>query len=404
MARVLFAWELGANYGHLTTDLPVAEALRSSGYEVHFAVPDLRLAAALLEPAGFPFRAAPRLPTPEGPLRAPVSYAEILLASGFENEAFIVRLVQDWLRTIDELRPDALVIDHAPAALTAAVASDTPAILLGSGFTMPPDVSPLPSIRPWEAVSTERRQRADSLALSRINRALALGNRPPLRRLVDLFAGHPALITTFAELDPYGPRAACDYLGPLDAENKGLSAQWQTSSGRRIFAYLHAATPGIDAVLMALEECGAEVICIVPGASEALMKHFEPTRVRLLDQRVPLEPLLRGADQVVTHGGQGLIASALASGVPLLLIPHAVEQYLSALQVRKLGAGVVLDIDRRERRQVAQALGELLDREEYRRAAHSFALRHEGFDRRGAARKAAERIAEYAHERGKGHA
>jgi UDP:flavonoid glycosyltransferase YjiC (YdhE family) len=119
------------------------------------------------------------------------------------------------------------------------------------------------------------------------------------------------------------------------------------------------------------------------------MKHFEPTRIRLLDQRVPLEPLLHGADQVVTHGGQGLIASALASGVPLLLIPHAVEQYLSALQVRKLGAGVVLDIDHRERHQVAQALGDLLDREEYRRAAQAFALAHESFDRRGAARKAA---------------
>lgn len=49
VARVLIAWELGSNHGHLATCLRVAAAL-SPRHEVVFAVRDVRAAAELLAP------------------------------------------------------------------------------------------------------------------------------------------------------------------------------------------------------------------------------------------------------------------------------------------------------------------------------------------------------------------
>lgn len=50
--RILFAWELGANLGHLARDIPVAEQLRKLGHDVTFAARDLRVAQEMLAPRG----------------------------------------------------------------------------------------------------------------------------------------------------------------------------------------------------------------------------------------------------------------------------------------------------------------------------------------------------------------
>ena len=50
MARILFAWELGANLGHLGALVTLAKALRSRGHEAMFAVRDLAASATVAAP------------------------------------------------------------------------------------------------------------------------------------------------------------------------------------------------------------------------------------------------------------------------------------------------------------------------------------------------------------------
>lgn len=45
MSRILFVWELGAHFGHLSRDIPVAQRLCEEGHQVRFAVRDTRAAA-----------------------------------------------------------------------------------------------------------------------------------------------------------------------------------------------------------------------------------------------------------------------------------------------------------------------------------------------------------------------
>jgi MGT family glycosyltransferase len=58
---------------------------------------------------------------------------------------------------------------------------------------------------------------------------------------------------------------------------------------------------------------------------------------------VPQLAVVERADVFITHGGLNSIHEGLYHGVPLILIPHQLEQLLNARAVEKRGAGLVID-------------------------------------------------------------
>ena len=85
MARYLFAWELGGDYGHLARLLPVALELRSRGHEVVFAVRDLMGAEKLLTPHGIRTYQAPLWLRKVTKLPDAITYSELLMRFGYLN-------------------------------------------------------------------------------------------------------------------------------------------------------------------------------------------------------------------------------------------------------------------------------------------------------------------------------
>lgn len=151
MSRILFAWELGGNLGHVTRQLSIARRLRQKGHPVFFVVRDTAVAAQLLTPEGFAYTQAP-INVAKNRLPHPVNYAEILIASGYAEPVVLLGLVQGWISLIRLFKANLIVVDHAPTALVAARLTGLPAITIGTGFEIPPDRLPLPSIRPWETI------------------------------------------------------------------------------------------------------------------------------------------------------------------------------------------------------------------------------------------------------------
>jgi UDP:flavonoid glycosyltransferase YjiC (YdhE family) len=393
MSRILFAWQLGSNYGHLMTDMPIAEVLREQGHELSFVVPAAHaaLATEVLSPAGFSFSTGPELHrAAQG--EALASYAEILKATGFGDEVALGRLASRWTDLLRAERADVVVADHAPLAVLAARCAAIPSVLLGNGFTVPPLVESLPSIRPWERVPDARLRAAEALVLASVNAVGSRSGHAPLDHLSQLFDASPAAITTTWELDPYGPRAQAAYLGPVAGESRSAAVDWPGKETRRVFAYLRASMSGIAGILTALEQCDAHVVCAMPGASSDLERHFEGTRLKLVGHALPLAPLLADADAVVGYGGSGLISASLLAGVPMVLVPQNPEQYLGSMQVARLGAGILVG-PRARPEEVVQALGSVLTANQYREAATGYAQAHRGHDPASAARRAAALIA-----------
>ncbi|MDT4289438.1 hypothetical protein RO575_07695 [Methylomonas sp. MO1] len=378
MSRILFAWELGGNLGHITRQLPIARQLRQMGHQIFFVVRDTAVAAQLLTPEGFAYAQAP-INVDKKRLPHPVNYAEILIASGYADRAVLLGLVQGWISLIRLFKADLIVVDHAPTALVAARLTGLPAITIGTGFEIPPNCLPLPSIRPWETIPTERLLRAEHYVLERLNTLSTFLKGGAIERITDLFQGARKVLATFAELDHYGVREGENYVGPIYTGSTGQAITWQLTDKPHVFAYLRPDVPGFENLLKALSKLSAEIIVVAPGTKPTHIQAFAKPNLRILTQPVQTEQLFKMTHCAVTTGGTGTVSQCLLAGIPLLLVPQNVEQFLMGLRVEALGAGIAVRNSRQEH-DFAGLLEDALNKSRYRQSAQAFAQQYAGYE------------------------
>jgi UDP:flavonoid glycosyltransferase YjiC (YdhE family) len=377
--RILFAWELGANAGHLSRDLPIAERLREQGHEVLFALRELRVAEQMLAPRGFAFTACP---TPVRATRlkhSQVNYSDILAEQGFAERAKLSAQLRAWITLMRTAAIDVVVSDFAPTALLAARVLGLRVEVIGPPFSVPPAVSPLPSIRPWEQISREQLLEADMRVLNVMNAVLAELGASPLRDVASMFAGITPHITAFAELDCYGARTSVNYIGPIAAGNSYPRLEWKRIGSKRVLAYLHPSLPGLEALLQAIQQVGVEAICVIPGAPDSMIDRLRRTGLNARNTPVDVSALLPDADVVIGYGSLGLIAESLLYGVPMLLLPLQVEHHLNAVKAEQLGAAAIVDGQRSAAR-LRMTLNDLLFATRCREAAGAFAEQYRSFE------------------------
>ena len=100
----------------------------------------------------------------------------------------------------------------------------------------------------------------------------------------------------------------------------------------------------------------------------------------------PQEAVMSEAALAIGHGGFGTTMTALAAGVPQLVMPlFAHDQYLNAERIQAVGAGLQLPDGYESIDQVPDAVGRLLGRSHFTEVAHG----HRRGDRRPARRRRA---------------
>lgn len=381
MARVLIAWELGEAFGHLARCLRLAEGLRERGHTVTLVLKDVCLPGGGMPVPGLAVLAAPQTaPRPAQRFTAhvaPVNYAGVLLHAGFAEAQAVAARLHAWRSIFSLACPDVVVGDHAPTALLAAHGVGVPHVAVGTGFAIPPPVSPWPSIRPWEAVTDEMTSDAE-VRLDRVTAAAQhLVGITRAARMRELF-GPQDVLDTFAELDHCGARFDGRYVGPIVTLPKSSRVGWQGREGPRVLAYLRPEVPGFTTIVRALATLDAEVLCVTPGWSPEAARRHATRNLRIALTPLTLPPLLQRADLAISYGSSGFSTQALLAGVPLLMRPRHVEQALLAHRVEALGAGRLLagqlDVEG-----VAAAARSLIDASPERRAARSFALCYRDF-------------------------
>ncbi len=390
MARVLCAWELGGGTGHLYRLAAVANGLRARGHEVVFALRDLARAAPILGGDHAGILQAPVWLHPST-LPPAANYAELLNRVGYLNAGPLATLTGAWARLLDAVAPDLLVADHAPTALLAARLAGLKRATVGTGFMIPPPVSPLPSIQPWQAFAPERLARAEAGVLDRVNRAVAALGGTPLSRLADIFEGCEPLLCTVAELDHYGPRAGARYIGPLVAPTRRDAVRWPKGDGPRVFVYYRARHAGFAALFDALGKLGARVVAVVDDADEAVIRRHAAPSVAITRDHLDLAAAAREARFAICHAGHGAVIELLRGGCPVLMLPVVVEQALLAHRAARAGLGVAVGA-RRPADEIATAVARMPEVPALAENARAFAARHAGHDPERAVGRVAERL------------
>ncbi len=392
MASILYAWEFGANLGHVGAFMPLARSLREQGHEVQWMVTQPAGVGDFLAAAGFTWLAAPTTPesTRPGP---PLTYADILLRFGYAEPRTLFGLLGAWREAMRVTGTRLVLADHAPTALLAARTLDIPVMLFSNGFTAPPRRSPLPNMRPWVQVPESTLSQLDGAALSSVNAVLARHGCAPMRHLAELFDVAEEALVSFPELDHYADRGPARYWGCLPNAGSGQPAAWPIGGGKRIFAYLRAESPHHEAVLAALLALGHATVIYFPNLPPALAARFAAPHLNFLEQPADIGQMTREADVAITYASLATTTAFLLAGKPLLLLPGHLEQFLVARRVEEMGAGRLVNPEQPPG-DLRAVLADLIDNPSWRDNAMAFATKYAAFDQQAVIDNLVRRITE----------
>ncbi|HEY6898912.1 MAG TPA: hypothetical protein VI279_16755 [Rhodocyclaceae bacterium] len=339
---MFYAWEFGANLGHIGPFLPLGRALRDAGHTVHWAVAQTGPAARVLDREGFTWMQAP-LAAELKVERPPLSYADILLRFGYADRDDLLGLVVAWRELFIARDAQLVLADHAPTAVLAARSLGLPVMLFSNGFTVPPRVRPLPVLRPWQPLPAETLLALEDQALSSVNAVLQRFEQPPIDALARLFDVAEEALITYPELDHYAQRGPARYWGALPNAAIGAAPPWPQGEGPRIFAYLRPEVPHCEAVLDALKAAAVPTAIYFPGLAAEARSRWQAPHLVFMEQPADLARTAAEADLAVTYASLAATTAFLLAGKPLLLLPSQLEQYLLASRVGEMGAGLLVN-------------------------------------------------------------
>lgn len=397
MARIIYAWELGGDYGHIGSFMPLAQELRKRGHEVVFVIRELTNAETVVAKHGFPVLQAPiwtaevrGLPNP------PLNYTEIIVRYGFLNKNALSGLVRAWLGLFALLRPAMIIADHSPVALFAAHARGVPRAVFGTGFCSPPHIHPMPNMRPWAKVEQKRLEGADAHVLAVANGLLTdmRSKAPPLQAVADLFRVEEDFLCTFPGMDHYPQRQGARYWGPVFNIDQGAALDWPQGGEKRVFAYVKPMYRDYEKVLQELAESGQSVLAFSPGISRNLIQKYQTERMRVVADPLNISHIVAQCDLAICHAGHGTVAAMLLAGVPLLLLPTQLEQYLASWRIKQFGAAQLVNLEDKTAPDYPALLAEMLGNPQYREKAREFAAAHAGFNQQAQFAGMADRVDE----------
>lgn len=344
MSNIFYAWELGANLGHIGAFLPLARLLRERQHNVQWVVAHPHQASRVLPSAGFDWLQAPQMPEVRK-RGAPINYADILLRFGYAQPQDLFGLVVAWRKLMGMLSADIVLADHAPTAILAARTLGLPVMLCGSSFFTPPAIHPTPNMRPWLAVSEEQLLVADSQVLVSMNTILNHFGKTSVSRVADLFQVEEQALLTFPELDHYENRASARYWGTLPYSSSVIP-DWPATTGPKIFAYLRPNSAHFEAALNALHQLDGCILIFAPGIGPQMMARYSSNHLRFLAEPVDLALAASQADAALTYASPAVTIAFLLAGKPVVMLPGHLEQSLFAFRVAQLGAGLAIDPDK----------------------------------------------------------
>jgi MGT family glycosyltransferase len=394
MARVL-AYTSPAR-GHLFPVTPILDELAGRGHDV--ALRTLASEVDLMRAHGFD--AAPIDPAIERiapddylgrtPLGAQKRSVRMFCARA-EHDA------DDLRRGIEEVRPDALLVDIAAWGALAVAEAWGGAWASWCPYPLPlpsRDAPPFgPGLRPAHGRLGRLRDAAlrpvvfgtlERIVAPRVNAVRRRAGVREIRGAADLFLAPPLLLYLTAEPFEY-PRSdwpeTVRLVGPCDWDPPtppGQAPAWLDDVRAPIVLVTTSSEFQDDGRLVrcALEALAGEPVHVVATLPSNDPRGFAAPPNAHVVSFAPHGPILERAVCAVTHGGMGATQKALARGVPVCAVPFGRDQFEVARRVEVAGAGTRLPARRLSPRRLRGAVREATRRadgarrvgESYRRA------------------------------------
>lgn len=338
-AKILCAWEMGADLGHISHLSHITRGLEAHGYHCSVALKDLSRAAPFFSKSQTELFQAPVFLAKVTMQRPIVCLADSLLLSGYLKVDELQGIVSAWQSLIRLISPDILILDYAPTAALAARDLPCRTISVGNGFADPVPGYPIKNWHPFQS-QLELIQRQEAMVVSTINQVMAIQQKAPIQWISDLYDTDRTVITMPPEFDLYADtRTQAHYLCQKDYNVHLPTAEFGPGPGPKILAYLKPAHPQLDLVLEGLAKSSANVFVVCPQAVPEKFQQYRCDSFRYSLEPVQLMNAMTQADLFVGHGNSGSLVESVLSGVPVLALPIHLEQLLYGQALERLELG-----------------------------------------------------------------
>lgn len=175
------------------------------------------------------------------------------------------------------------------------------------------------------------------------------------RGLVEEVRASPYLTRFPAPVDPSPFLTTVRYREPRESFDRPLPDWWNGSAAPLVYVtfgtvlgHMSIAADVYRTALQAVDGLATRVLLTVG-------RHFDRSGLGPIPRNVHVEAwveqqrVLDEADVVVCHGGSGTVFGALASGVPVVVVPVFADQFDNGRRVAASGAGLVVETDQESR-------------------------------------------------------
>ena len=335
--RVLFSTTAGA--GHFTPLIPFAKACEAAGHEVMVAAPaSFASSVAAASLAHAPFADVPpdvmgavfaRLPS------VPREESDVIVIGEVFGRLAAQAALAGVAATVDEWRPDVVVREPVEfASWVAAERAGVPQAVVAIGVASMNAMAALPALRE---------------PLAELRALAGLDDDPELAGLAGL-AYLSTVPPTFDTTDARRPDAIRRFRHPGEDDRPGrLPASWGDPASPLVYVTFGSVTrtlpafaPVYGAAVDALGDLPVRVLLTVGEGDGETVAHV-PGNVHI-ERWWPQADVMPLASAVVGHGGFGTTMTALAGGVPQIVLPlFAGDQFLNARRVADVGVGVCVE-------------------------------------------------------------
>jgi MGT family glycosyltransferase len=266
----------------------------------------------------------------------------------------------DMQRALDEVRPDALIVDvQSEGAAAAAEASGLPWAMYcpyppaipsadspPHGQGLKPARGPLGRLRDRALHAYGRRFLKPHVAHR--NRLRATLGLAPIERYEEQWLAPPRFIVFSAEPYEYHRRdwpPNVRLVGPGTWDPPAEPPQWLDGETRPVVLVTASTAYQRDEKLIAtaLEAFAGEDVALVATTAATDPAQFSPAPPNArVEAFLPHGPIIERAACVVCHGGQGTTQKTLAAGVPVCVVPFCRDQFDVARRVEATGSGTWL--------------------------------------------------------------
>lgn len=350
-------------YGHVNTMLPLARQARSAGHEVAFAtgaelVPEI-------ERRGFDtWQAGPSRAEIDAWIRAAHPNLEEVPAEQRTRTAAHVLFVESAAKRAVELIPRAqrwkpdIVVREETELAGALAAAHTEACQVVHGLG-------LMSVRLRDLLAPGFKRLCDEWGVPEV--AAAAGHR----RTTYLDICPPSLCTEGVlegpRIQPLRPAAGEP--APGERLPDALAALPRLQTIHLTLGTVFNEAPGVLATAIAgLRQLPLNLVVTSGPGTDSTRFGTQPSHV-LIEPYIPHSLLLPHCQLVVSHGGAGIMLSALAHGLPQLILPQGADQFMNATTCQSAGAALALRPDELSTEAVAAAAERLLADAAFRHAA-----------------------------------